>query len=64
MIWITHGVVKYIITDRLSLDNLVLGRETLNELKAIVDFKNSTIDINIVILSMQSVSAREDPSMS
>ena len=32
--------------------NLIIGRETLTELRAVLDFKNATIEIDNVILPM------------
>ena len=43
--------------------DLMVGRETLDKLKAVFDFKKSTIDIDSVVLPMQSLSVKQDPRM-
>ena len=54
---------EYAKTDYRSMYDLIIGMESLHGLKAVLDFKNSRIEINNVILPMLSLSAIQDLSM-
>ena len=54
-------MVQYVSTIRQPLCNVMVGRETLNKLKAVLNLKNSNIWINGLILPMQSLSAINYP---
>ena len=56
----TLHMVEYTSSDRQPLYTLITGRKTLSKMKDIIDFKNSTKEIDSVILSMQSLSAIQD----
>ena len=53
MFRITHDIVEYDSTSRQPTHNSIIRKETLNELKAVLDFNNSIIEIDSVILSVQ-----------
>ena len=54
-------MVGYATISRQSLYSFIIGREILNELKAVLYFKNYTVETNSIILPMQSLSAIQDP---
>ena len=56
-----YSSVEHDSTDREPLYNLIMRREPLSKLNAVVDFRNSTIQIKSEILSIQLSSAIEDP---
>ena len=58
MIRISPCSVEYAGLSRQHLYNSIIGREALNDLKAVLDFKD-TIEINSVILPTQSLSCYE-----
>ena len=54
-------MVEYKSTDRCPLYELIIGSETLNNSKTVLDFKNSFMDITNVIFSIHSLLAIQDP---
>ena len=58
---LSHDIVPYSGTVKAPLNNMSIGREAREELKAILDFKISTIEIGSVISPMQSLSAMQEP---
>ena len=63
MIRITSDMVVYTSTKWESLYDVITRREALNKLKVLLDFKNSTIGINNVILPMQACQPCKTPCM-
>ena len=54
-------MVEYANTNKQLLYNLIIRRETLRKLMSVLELKNSMIEINGVILPIQSLSAIQDP---
>ena len=50
MIMITPDIVECASIDRQPLYNLIIGMETINKLKAVLDFMDSTVKIGSIIL--------------
>ena len=47
--------MEYTSEERQSHYKMIIGRETINELKAVLYFNYSTIETNCVILPMQTL---------
>ena len=53
--------MEYASTKKEPSYDVLIGGDTLNKLKAVMDIKNSSIENYNVILPMQSLSAIKDP---
>jgi hypothetical protein len=54
-VWLTPDIVEYEIGDPSPLYNLIIGKQTLQDIGAVLNFKEKTITIDSILLTMRNI---------